>query len=154
MNTVSPFLSFSIRSASTSWAFCLTAQKDCQRDSTDLQTLSRLKTIHAIMCTFVFSQLLQEQRQRQLECKHRDGFLIIFAKTKRCLSLLLQLWGIPAKSSSMHTSPRTHPSLQTLTASQLFCLKLKNTPSLNLAAPFPSLNEHSRLLDGILLWLY
>lgn len=113
-----------------------------------MQTLSPLKTIHAIMCTFFFSQLLQEQQQRQLECKHRDGFLIIFAKTKQYLSLLLQLRGTPAKSNSMHTPSITHPSLQTLNASQLFCLKLKNTLCLPLAAPLPSLNEHSRFLNG------
>lgn len=150
VNTVNLDPSLPIRIATASWAFCLTAKTRCQRDSTDLQTLSPLKTIHAIMCTFFFSQLLQEQRQRQLECKHRDGSLITFAKTELHLSpfAAILLCCTPAKSDSMHTSSIIHLSPKTLNASQLFSLKFTNPLHLPLSAPLPSLNEHSWFLTG------
>ena len=49
--TVYPHTSLPIRIATASWAFCLTAK---WRDSTAFQTLSLLKRIPAITCTFFF----------------------------------------------------------------------------------------------------
>ena len=145
MNTVPPDPSLPSRIATASWAFCLTAKTRCQRDSTDLQTLGWLKTIHAIMCTFFFSPLLQEQRQRQLECKHRDGSLIALAKTKRHQSPFAEilLCCTPAKSNSTRSSSITYPSLKTINASQLCSLKFRNPLCLLLVASLPSFNEHS-----------
>lgn len=54
-NTASPDPSLPSRPATASWAPCLTAKTRCQRDSTDLQTLSLLKTTQALACTFFFS---------------------------------------------------------------------------------------------------
>lgn len=98
----------------------------------------------------LFSQLLPEQRQRQLECKHRDRSLIPFAKPSCTflLSLQFQPCCTPATSNSMRTSSIIYSSLQTLTASQLFSLKFRNPLCLPLTAPLPRLNEHSWFVTG------
>lgn len=156
VNTVNLDPSLPVRIATASWAFCLTAKTRCQRDSTDLQTLSLLKTILAIMCTFFFSQLLQEQRQRQLECKHRDGSLRTFAKAKLYLSpfAAILLCCTPAKSNGVHTTSIIYPSPKTQNASQLFSLKFTNPLRLPLAVPPPKFKRAQLVPHWILLLLY
>ena len=96
--------------------------------------LNLLKTILARMCTFLFSQLLQEQQPYSLNA-NRDGFLITFAQPKLYLSPSVATlpWRTSAEYSSLHTCSATDPTLKTLSASQLFTLKLRNPPCLPLA---------------------
>lgn len=98
--------------------------------------LNLLKTILARMCTFLFSQLLQEQQPYSLNA-NRDGFLITFAQPKLYLSPSVATlpWRTSAEYSSLHTCSATDPTLKTLSASQLFTLKLRNPPCLPLAPP-------------------
>lgn len=92
--------------------------------------LNLLKTIPAITCTFLFSQLLQEQRRRQPQRKRRQIPNNIWPT-----QAATRPWRTSAEYNRLHTCSAPDPTLKTPSASQLFTLKFRNPPCLPLAPP-------------------